>query len=58
VDVKGPVTLFGVEEDKYFTQLSEYRRFEAIKAAPLQGEVKYDLFAPFVIGDDSTTPQQ
>ena len=30
VDVKGNVTLFGPDEDKYFTQLSEYRKYESI----------------------------
>lgn len=58
VDVKGPVTLFGVEEDKYFTQLAEYRSFEAITVVPAQGEVKHDLFTPFVVGTEPITPQQ
>lgn len=46
-DLKGPITLFGAEEDKYFTQLSEYRRFEAVNIAPSDTtEKKADLFAP------------
>ena len=57
VDVKGPVTLFGVEEDKYFTQLSEYRRFEAIVTSLTEGGVKQDLFAPFAVETVLTTPQ-
>lgn len=47
IDVKGPVTLFGAEEDKYFQQLSQYRRFDTvIIAAPVDGN-KSDLFAPY-----------
>lgn len=46
VDVKGPVTLFGAEEDKYFAQLSSYRRFDtAVEFPPVTGG-KTDLFAP------------
>lgn len=46
-DVKGPVTLFGTEEDKYFTQLSEYRRFEPVLLPAGSESFKSDLFAPF-----------
>jgi hypothetical protein len=48
-DIRGPVTLFGVEEDRYFTQLSEYRRFDTKLAIPPSdtGGKKQDLFAPF-----------
>jgi hypothetical protein len=58
IDVKGAVTLFGPEEDKYFTQLSEYRRFEA-NVATSSGTTnsKADLFAPFSV-EDVVTPQQ
>lgn len=49
IDVKGPVSLFGTEEDKYFNQLSQYRRFEGVAAAPVEQGGKQDLFAPFVV---------
>jgi hypothetical protein len=46
--VTGVVTLFGEEEDKYFTQLAGFRRFEKLPtlSAPGAGEIKKDLFAP------------
>lgn len=56
LDVKGSVTLFGTEEEKYFTQLSEYRRFDSIMAMPTTQEGKADLFAPFAV--ETITPQQ
>lgn len=49
VDVKGPVTLFGVEEDKYFTNLAEYRRFEPVFASQISEGNKQDLFVPFSV---------
>ena len=56
LDVKGPVTLFGPEEDKYFTQLAEYRRFDSAVPLPTDnGNAKTDLFAPFA--SQSITPQ-
>lgn len=55
MDVKGPVALFGAEEDKYFTQLSEYRSFEATQIVPTTLG-KTDLFAPFNI--ETVIPQQ
>ena len=45
VDVKGNVTLFGPEEDKYFTQLSEYRKYESIAAETINSEIKKDIFS-------------
>jgi hypothetical protein len=45
--VKGPVTLFGAEEDKYFTQLASYRVFSAPALAETESGTKQDLFAPF-----------
>ncbi len=49
VDVKGQVTLFGQEEEKYFTQLSEFRKFDSISGslAEQPSLAKDDLFAPF-----------
>lgn len=47
LDIKGPVTLFGAEEDRYFTQLSEYRRFDTQILAPAIDGNKGDLFVPF-----------
>lgn len=46
VDVKGQVTLFGAEEDKYFTQLASYRTFEPVMLTETTNEGKVDLFAP------------
>jgi hypothetical protein len=48
--VTGAVTLFGEEEDKYFTQLAGFRKFEKLPptSAPGTGEIKKDLFAPTV----------
>jgi hypothetical protein len=56
IDVRGPVTLFGAEEDKYFTQLSEYRRFETIGIDQTMESAKADLFAPYAV--ETVTPQQ
>jgi len=56
LDVKGPVTLFGAEEDKYFAQLSEYRRFEATSTNSTSQEVKSDLFMPYSV--EKVIPQQ
>lgn len=46
--VTGAVTLFGEEEDKYFTQLAGFRKFDKLpfSAVAGTGEVKQDLFAP------------
>lgn len=57
IDVKGPVTLFGEEEDKYFSQLSLYRRFDVV--APISPSTpvgKSDLFSPATINTE-TIPQ-
>lgn len=58
LDVKSKITLFGEKEDKYFQQLSQYRKFEsAVTIEPNQGP-KNDLFAPFVIETQETILQQ
>lgn len=49
MDLKGPVTLFGAEEEKYFTQLSGYRRFEQVAFPTTNEQKKQDLFAPYTI---------
>lgn len=54
-DVKGPITLFGTEEDKYFNQLSEYKRYDSQIASPVTSVGKQDLFTPFV--EEVTPPQ-
>lgn len=48
--VTGAVTLFGEEEDKYFTQLAGFRKFEKLPPTSTSGngEIKKDLFAPTV----------
>jgi hypothetical protein len=49
-NVKGPVTLFGAEEDKYFTQLAGYRVFEPVTLLEnTESSSKQDLFAPFTL---------
>jgi hypothetical protein len=53
VDIKGPVTLFGSEEDNYFSQLASYRTFEPVLLPAGNNEIKTNLFAPTAI-----TPQQ
>lgn len=52
IDVKGPVTLFGAEEDKYFNQLAGYTSFESVPTGQIEQAGKLDLFAPSV-----ATPQ-
>lgn len=53
LDLKGKVTLFGGEEEKYFNQLQEFRRFESIaNLSPSLGS-KIDLFSP----SETTLPQ-
>lgn len=48
VNINGPVTLFGAEEDKYFTQLAGYRSFSSVPIEPLQTDGnKADIFSPF-----------
>lgn len=56
IDVKGNVTLFGPEEDKYFNQLSEYRKFESLAVATVNSEVKTDLFASNVLQQVAPSP--
>ncbi|MEI8232862.1 MAG: hypothetical protein WCG44_03905 [bacterium] len=46
MDVKGPVTLFGAEEDKYFSQLLEYRRFDTAGITSTVQTGKSNIFAP------------
>lgn len=62
ISVKGAVTLFGAEEDKYFNQLAEYRRFEpTIATDGTSNNNKTDLFQSFVNTTSTTeviTPQQ
>lgn len=48
-NIKGPVTLFGEEEDKYFTQLAGYRVFSASTLVETESGSKQDLFAPFEV---------
>ncbi len=48
-DVKGPITLFGAEEDKVFTQLASYRKFDTIAVPMDTTSGKADLFAPMGI---------
>ena len=52
IDVKGPVTLFGAEEDKYFNQLAGYTSFASVPTDQIEQAGKLDLFAPNV-----ATPQ-
>lgn len=47
--VKGPIALFGAEEDKYFTQLAGYRVFSASTLIESETGSKQDLFAPFTL---------
>lgn len=56
-DVKGAVTLFGEQEDKYFRQLSEYRTFETTigEVEEVESETLGNMFTPFT---EATTPQQ
>lgn len=54
VDVKGTTTLFGAVEDKYFSQLSEYRRFDNVR-----NDVKADISTEGdFISKNLFTPQQ
>lgn len=46
-NLKGTVSLFGEEENKYFNQLASYRTFNSQMAAPSETSGKTDLFAPF-----------
>lgn len=62
LDIRGPVTLFNAEEDRYFAQLGEYRQFASELVAPSGGIGKTDLFAPYsssIINQPaiSTTPE-
>lgn len=49
--VKGVITLFGGEEEKYFTELSQYRKFIGVLPATQDtGSAKNsDLFTPFTL---------
>lgn len=51
IDLKGQVSLFGAEEEKYFDQLAEYRQFESAQSSLSSFAPKLDLFA-------EPTPQQ
>lgn len=52
--VSGPVSFFGEEEDKYFTQLASFRKFDPLPMGTIDNmEIKKDLFLPEVL-----TPQQ
>lgn len=53
MDVKGRVALFGETEEKLFTQLSEYRRFEPITSFQTDQIPQQNLFTPF--GGDATS---
>jgi hypothetical protein len=58
-DIKGEVTLFGTVEDKYFEQLSQYRRFDTVISNPVETQIKKDLFAPIpknIVATPSPTP--
>jgi hypothetical protein len=57
-DVKSKITLFGETEEKYFTQLSTYRRFESPVSLDGNSSGKQDLFAPFSATPAEVTPQQ
>lgn len=58
VDVKSKITLFGEKEEKYFQQLSGYRKFQAsVNMMPNQTP-KTDLFAPFSTTLEKLIPQQ
>lgn len=57
LDVKSKISLFGEAENKYFQQLSQYRQFESAIATLPNQEPKTDLFAPFAIQAEGTTPQ-
>lgn len=46
-NIKGPVTLFGADEDKYFTQLAGYRAFTSPTLVEVDSGSKQDLFAPY-----------
>jgi len=57
-DVKSKITLFGETEEKYFSQLSGYRRFESAISFEENSTAKQDLFAPFTTTPAEITPQQ
>lgn len=46
LDVNGSVTLFGTEEDKYFQQLSQYRRFDVAPTTVIEQNINTDIFSP------------
>lgn len=45
IDLKGQVSLFGAEEEKYFEQLAKYRQFESVESSVANFAPKQDLFA-------------
>ena len=57
-DVKSKIVLFGDSEEKYFSQLSSYRRFEPVISGGENQVSKQDLFAPFSASTVEVTPQQ
>ncbi len=57
-DIKSKITLFGETEEKYFSQLSGYRRFESAVSVGENPTAKQDLFAPFTSTPTEITPQQ
>lgn len=46
IDIKGKLSLFGTEEEKYFNQLSGYRQFNQLALPSNVQQGKKDLFAP------------
>lgn len=56
LDVKGSVTLFGADEDKYFSELASYRKFEAVGTTTVAPSGKQDLFAPYKIEETEVIP--
>lgn len=57
LDVKGPISLFGAEEDKYFAQLSGYRRYDSIVNATVDQEKNQRLFSSASL-EVGATPSQ
>jgi len=49
MSVKGSTALFGAEEDRYFTQLANYRTFPNNTLIERETEGKQDLFAPYAL---------
>lgn len=55
-DVKGAVALFGAEEEKYFLQLAEYRRFSSVISPTVGDQMNNNLFQPYTV--EEVIPQQ